>query len=274
LSETGVLGFEYGYSLDTPDGLVAWEAQFGDFWNAAQVIVDQFIATAEDKWRRLSGITLLLPHGMEGQGPEHSSARLERFLELAAEDNIQVVQPTTPAQFFHCLRRQVLRRWRKPLIVMTPKSLLRNPRVVSNLNDFATGRFERILPDSNSGPGGEITRILMCSGKIYFDLDKERERLQRKDVAILRLEQFYPLADEILEAALRSYRDGTDMYWVQEEPENMGAWPFLKLRFGDAIFDRLPFKGISREASASPATGSHSSHRKEQEQLIAAAFAS
>src|SRR5215813_3915481 len=274
LSETGVLGFEYGYSLDTPDGLVAWEAQFGDFWNAAQVIVDQFIATAEDKWRRLSGITLLLPHGMEGQGPEHSSARLERFLELAAEDNIQVVQPTTPAQFFHCLRRQVLRRWRKPLIVMTPKSLLRHPRVVSDLNDFATGRFERILPDANSGSGVEIGRILMCSGKIYFDLDKERQRLQRNDVAILRLEQLYPLGDEILAAALRSYRDGTDVYWVQEEPENMGAWPFLKLRFGDAIFDRLPFKGISREASASPATGSHSSHRKEQEQLIAAAFAS
>jgi 2-oxoglutarate dehydrogenase E1 component len=274
LSETGVLGFEYGYSLDTPDGLVAWEAQFGDFWNAAQVIVDQFIAAAEDKWRRLSGITLLLPHGMEGQGPEHSSARLERFLELAVDDNIQVVQPTTPAQFFHCLRRQVLRRWRKPLIVMTPKSLLRHPRVVSNLNDFAAGRFERILPDANAGSGVETGRILMCSGKIYFDLDKERERLQRKDVAILRLEQFYPLADEMLEAALRSYRDGTDVYWVQEESENMGAWPFLKVRFGEAIFGRLPFKGISRRASASPATGSHSSHRKEQERLITTAFAS
>ena len=274
LSETGVLGFEYGYSLDTPDGLVAWEAQFGDFWNAAQVIVDQFIAAAEDKWRRLSGITLLLPHGMEGQGPEHSSARLERFLELAVDDNIQVVQPTTPAQFFHCLRRQVLRRWRKPLIVMTPKSLLRHPRVVSNLNDFAAGRFERILPDAKAGSGVETGRILMCSGKIYFDLDKERERLQRKDVAILRLEQFYPLADEMLEAALRSYRDGTDAYWVQEEPENMGAWPFLKVRFGEAIFGRLPFKGISRRASASPATGSHSSHRKEQERLITTAFAS
>src|SRR5262245_23432681 len=274
LSEVGVLGFEYGFSLDTPDGLTMWEAQFGDFWNAAQVIVDQFIAAAEEKWRRLSGLTMLLPHGMEGQGPEHSSARLERFLELADEDNMQVVQPTTPAQFFHCLRRQVLRRWRKPLIVMTPKSLLRNPRVVSNLDDFAAGQFERILPDANAGSGVETGRILMCSGKIYFDLDKERERLQRKDVAILRLEQFYPLADEMLEAALRSYRDGTNVYWVQEEPENMGAWPFLKVRFGEAIFGRLPFKGISRRASASPATGSHSSHRKEQEHLITAAFAS
>ena len=273
LSETGVLGFEYGYSLDMPDGLVAWEAQFGDFWNVAQTIVDQFIATAEDKWRRLSGITLLLPHGMEGQGPEHSSARLERFLDLAAEDNIQIVQPTTPAQFFHCLRRQVLRRWRKPLIVMTPKSLLRHPRVISSLDDFAMGRFERILPDANAGSGTEITRILMCSGKVYFDLDRERERLGRKDIAILRVEQFYPLGDETVKAALRSYRDGTPLYWIQEEPENMGAWRFLKIRFGEAVLGRLPLKGISRPASASPATGSHSSHRKEQEQLIAAAFA-
>jgi 2-oxoglutarate dehydrogenase E1 component len=273
LSEIGVLGFEYGYSLDTPDGLILWEAQFGDFWNAAQTIVDQFIAAAEEKWRRLSGITLLLPHGMEGQGPEHSSGRLERFIELAAEDNIQVVQPTTPAQYFHCLRRQVLRRWRKPLVVMTPKSLLRHPRVVSSLNDFAQGRFERILPDANADSGADITRILICSGKIYFDLEKERERRQRKDVAILRLEQLYPLADETLDAALRSYRDGTVVYWVQEEPENMGAWRFLKIRFGEAVLGRLPLRGISRPASASPATGSHNSHRKEQEQLIAAAFA-
>jgi 2-oxoglutarate dehydrogenase E1 component len=276
LSETGVLGFEYGYSLDTPDGLVVWEAQFGDFWNAAQVIVDQFIAAAEDKWRRLSGVVLLLPHGMEGQGPEHSSARLERFLELAAEDNIQVVQPTTPAQYFHCLRRQVLRRWRKPLIVMTPKSLLRHPRVASAMDDFALGRFERILPDTldaaaRSAAG--VTRILMCSGKIYFDLERERERLGRKDVAILRLEQFYPLADATIDAALRSYPDATPLFWIQEEPENMGAWRFLKTRFGEAVLGRLPFRGISRPPSASPATGSHSSHKKEQEQLIALAFA-
>jgi 2-oxoglutarate dehydrogenase E1 component len=273
LSETGVLGFEYGYSLDTPDGFVAWEAQFGDFWNAAQVIVDQFIAAAEDKWRRLSGITLLLPHGLEGQGPEHSSARLERFLELGADDNLQIVQPTTPAQLFHCVRRQVLRRWRKPLVVMTPKSLLRHPKVVSTLDEFATGRFERILADTNARPADAVTRILMCSGKVYFDLERERERANRPDVAILRLEQLYPLNDETLEAALRSYRDGTPFYWVQEEPENMGAWPFLKLRFGDVVLGRWPLKGNSRLASSSPATGSHSSHKKEQEQLIAAAFA-
>lgn len=273
LSETGVLGFEYGYSLDSPDGFVAWEAQFGDFCNAAQVIIDQFIAAAEDKWRRLSGITLLLPHGFEGQGPEHSSARLERFLNLAAEDNIQVVQPTTPAQIFHCLRRQVLRRWRKPLVVMTPKSLLRNPKVASSLADFAGGRFERILSDTVHDRNTAVTRILLCSGKIYFDLERERERLRRADVAILRFEQLYPIANETLEASLREYRDGTPAYWVQEEPENMGAWRFLKIRFGEAILGRLPFHGISREASASPATGSHSSHKKEQEKLLAAAFA-
>jgi 2-oxoglutarate dehydrogenase E1 component len=272
LSETAVLGFEYGYSLDYPDGFVAWEAQFGDFWNVAQTIVDQFIAAAEDKWRRLSGITLLLPHGFEGQGPEHSSARLERFLALAAEDNIQVVQPTTPAQLFHCLRRQVLRRWRKPLVVMTPKSLLRHPRVASSLDEFAAGRFERILPDTIQDRVLDVTRVLMCSGKVYFDLERERERLKRKDVAILRLEQLYPVADETFEASFRAYRDGTPVYWVQEEPENMGAWRFLKIRFGDAMVGRLPFKGIYREASASPATGSHSSHKKEQEKLIAAAF--
>jgi 2-oxoglutarate dehydrogenase E1 component len=272
LSETGVLGFEYGYSLDWPDGLIAWEAQFGDFLNAAQVIVDQFIAAAEDKWRRLSGITLLLPHGFEGQGPEHSSARLERFLTLAADDNIQVVQPTTPAQYFHVLRRQVLRRWRKPLVVMTPKSLLRHPRVTSDLSEFAAGRFDRILGDMNPNRSQNVNRVLLCSGKIYFDLEKERERHKREDVAIVRFEQLYPLSDGAIDAALRSYPDGTPVFWVQEEPENMGAWRYLLCRFGNSMSGRLPFKGITRPASASPATGSLSSHKKEQEQLIAAAF--
>ena len=272
LSETGVLGFEYGYSLDTPDGLIAWEAQFGDFCNVAQTIVDQFVATAEEKWRRLSGITLLLPHGLEGQGPEHSSARLERFLELAIGDNIQIVQPTTPVQLFHCLRRQVLRSWRKPLILMTPKSLLRHPRVTSTLDEFAAGRFERILPDALSNRG-DVTRVLFCSGKIFFELDRERQRLARNDVAILRLEQLYPLSQETLRASFQPYGDGIPVYWVQEEPENMGAWRFLKIQFGDVFLGRFPFKGVFRPASASPATGSHSSHKKEQEKLIAAAFA-
>jgi 2-oxoglutarate dehydrogenase E1 component len=273
LSEAGVLGFEYGYSLDYPDALVVWEAQFGDFWNAAQVIVDQFIAASEDKWRRLSGITLLLPHGFEGQGPEHSSARPERFLSLAAEDNIQVVQPTTPAQFFHVLRRQVVRRWRKPLVVMTPKSLLRHPKVVSRLSEFSAGRFERIIPDAINNRSVAVTRVLVCTGKIYYDLERERERLERPDVAILRMEQLYPLAIDTLEAAFRPYADGTPVFWVQEEPENMGAWLFLKTKFGNSLFGRLPLAGITRPASASPATGSHNSHKKEQDILIAAAFA-
>ncbi len=272
LSETAVLGFEYGYSLDAPDGLVAWEAQFGDFWNVAQPIVDQFIIAAEDKWRRLSGIVMLLPHGFEGQGPEHSSARIERFLALAAEDNIQVVNPTTPAQLFHLLRRQVLRRWRKPLVVATPKSLLRHPRVVSTLDELANGRFERILPDTIPDHSGGAGRILLCSGKIYYELEAAREKLQRRDVAILRIEQLYPLADETLQFALRSYTDGTPVYWVQEEPENMGAWRFLRVRFCENLLGRFPFKGVMRPASASPATGSHSAHKKEQEQIIAAAF--
>jgi 2-oxoglutarate dehydrogenase E1 component len=272
LSEAGVLGFEYGYSLDCPDGLVLWEAQFGDFWNAAQVIVDQFIAAGEDKWRRLSGVTMLLPHGFEGMGPEHSSARLERFLVLAAEDNIQIVVPSTPAQYFHCLRRQVLRRWRKPLVVMTPKSLLRHPGVVSSLDDLALGRLERILPDTLKDRSGSVTRVLICCGKIYYELEREREKLERWDVAILRLEQLYPLPAAVLETALKQYADGTPVFWVQEEPANMGAWWYLRSLYGYILFGRLPFQGISRPASSSPATGSHSSHKKEQERLIASAF--
>lgn len=271
LSETGVLGFEYGYSVDYPDGLVAWEAQFGDFVNAGQVIIDQFIASAEDKWRRLSGLVMLLPHGFEGQGPEHSSARLERFLMLCAEDNMQIVNPTTPAQLFHLLRRQVLRRWRKPLVVMTPKSLLRHPKVVSSLDELAEGRFQRILADPATDPKG-VKRLLLCSGKIYYDLEAEREELGRDDVAILRLEQLYPLHDESLHAALAPYADGTPVFWVQEEPENMGAWRFLKVQWGEKLLDRLPLFGITRPASASPATGSGSSHRLEQAELLKAAF--
>ncbi len=272
LSEVGVLGFEYGYSLDCPDGLVMWEAQFGDFWNVAQPIVDQFIAAAEEKWRRLSGITLLLPHGFEGMGPEHSSARIERFLQMSADDNIQVVVPTTPAQLFHCLRRQVLRRWRKPLVVFTPKSLLRHPRVVSSLDDLANGRFERILPDNLGERSKDITRILLCSGKIYFELEQAREKLNRPDVAILRVEQLYPLPDDTIHFALRMYKEGTPAIWVQEEPANMGAWQYLRVRFCHKLVGRFPFSAISRPASASPATGSHSAHKKEQEQIISAAF--
>jgi 2-oxoglutarate dehydrogenase E1 component len=271
LSEAGVLGFEYGYSLDCPDGLVVWEAQFGDFWNAAQVIVDQFIASAEDKWRRLSGVVLLLPHGFEGSGPEHSSARLERFLTLAAEDNLQVTYPTTPAQYFHVLRRQVLRRWRKPLVVLTPKSMLRHPRVTSKLDDLAAGNFKRIIPESLEHPR-EVQRILLCSGKIYYDLSKARESHARQNVAIVRIEQLYPLGAEALNEALAPYPADTPAFWVQEEPENMGAWRYLRARFGERLLERFPFALISRPASASPATGSASSHKREQESLIAEAL--
>ncbi len=253
LSEIGVLGFEYGFSLDCPDGLVLWEAQFGDFVNVAQVIIDQFIASAEAKWRRLSGLVMLLPHGFEGQGPEHSSARLERFLQLGADHNMQIVHPTTPAQYFHLLRRQVLKRWRKPLIVMAPKSMLRVP--LSSLGDLATGRFQRVIPDSNPRRAN-VEGVLMCSGKIYYELEKEREQLGRHDVAIVRMEQIYPLPLHELKEALAPYPDGTPVYWVQESPENMGIWRFLLARYGADLFDRLPFSGIYRRCASSPATGS------------------
>jgi 2-oxoglutarate dehydrogenase E1 component len=271
LSEAGVLGFDYGYSLDCPDGLICWEAQFGDFCNAAQVIIDQFIASAEDKWDRLSGLVLLLPHGFEGQGPEHSSARLERFLALAAQDNIQIVCPTTPAQYFHCLRRQVLRHWRKPLVVMTPKSLLRHPRAVSTLKECAGGKFERLLIDAL--PAKNVRRVLLCTGKIYYELLQQRETVKREDVAILRLEQLYPFPETALRTALAQYPDGTQTLWVQEEPENMGAWRFLRARFGESLFGKYPFGGIRRPPSPSPATGSARIHKKDQKYLVAQAFA-
>jgi 2-oxoglutarate dehydrogenase E1 component len=270
LSEAGVLGFEYGYSLAFPDGLVIWEAQFGDFANAGQVIIDQFIASAEDKWRHLSGLVMLLPHGFEGQGPEHSSARLERFLNLAAEDNIQVVVPSTPAQHFHVLRRQVVRPWRKPLIVLTPKSLLRHPKCVSTLDHCAEGRFQRVVSDRQAR--GRVQRVLLCSGKVYYELDEARGRHQRDDIALIRIEQLYPFPDSQLAVSLKPYRDGTPAFWVQEQPENMGAWSFVRMRFGDRLFGRFPFEVISRPPSASPATGSASSHRLDQAELIGKAL--
>ncbi|MDP3068696.1 MAG: 2-oxoglutarate dehydrogenase E1 component [Opitutaceae bacterium] len=270
LNEAGALGFEYGYSLDCPDGLVLWEAQFGDFVNAAQVIIDQFVTSGEDKWRRLSGLVLLLPHGFEGMGPEHSSARVERFLQLAAEDNIQVAQPTTPAQLFHLLRRQALRPWRKPLVVFTPKSLLRHPECVSPIADCATGGFQRVLVDDT--PAAGIKRVLLCTGKIFYDLAAYRAEQQRTDTAIIRLEQLYPLGAEVLERALQPYADGTPVLWVQEEPANMGAWRHLHDRFGRTLCGRLPFALLSRPESASPATGSANAHKLEQARLVARAF--
>ncbi len=261
LSEGGPLGFEYGFSLEWPDGLVLWEAQFGDFFNAGQVIFDQFISSGEDKWHLWSGLVMLLPHGFEGQGPEHSSARLERFLQQAAEDNIQVVNPTTPAQYFHLLRRQVVRSWRKPLIVMSPKSLLRHPEVVSSLDELAGGRFQRILPDTLPDPSA-VRRVLACSGKIYYDLKAARESAAQQDIAIVRFEQLYPLDAWAVREALSPYGN-TEVVWVQEEPRNMGAWRYMKMHF-PGNFSRA----ISRPESASPATGSPGSHKHEQRQLI------
>jgi 2-oxoglutarate dehydrogenase E1 component len=266
LSEAGVLGFEYGYSLDRPDKLVVWEAQFGDFANAAQVIIDQFIVSAEDKWSRLSGLVLLLPHGFEGQGPEHSSARIERFLQLSAEDNIQVCNVTTPAQFFHLLRRQVKRPLRKPLVVFTPKSLLRHPEAVSTIDELAQGSFRRVLPDDSVDPS-RVKRILLCSGKVYFDLATERRKRAREDVAVVRLEQYYPLSDS-LGNVLGRYKEGTPVVWVQEEPRNMGPWYFLNARKQDLLRGRHPLSLVSRPESASPATGSKAAHDLEQKMLL------
>ncbi len=270
LSEAGVLGFEYGYSVDTPDGLVLWEAQFGDFANGAQVIIDQFLSSAEEKWGRLSGLVMLLPHGFEGQGPEHSSARLERYLQLCAEDNMQVAYPTTPAQYFHLLRRQVLRKIRKPLIVMTPKSLLRHPQAVSTLDEFVTGGFQRLVPDAQVEPAG-VRKVLLTSGKLYYELVAAREQRGADDVAIVRLEQLYPLRQDEVEAVLAPYPAGTPVVWVQEEPANMGAWWYLRVRWGGEVAGR-PFSGVTRPESASPATGSGAAHRLEQEMLVAEAF--
>jgi 2-oxoglutarate dehydrogenase E1 component len=271
LSEIGTMGYEYGYSLDYPEALVLWEAQYGDFVNAAQVIIDQFITSAEDKWRRLSGLVLLLPHAFEGKGPEHSSARLERFLFLAAEDNIQVVCPSTPAQYFHCLRRQAKRNWRKPLVVLTPKSLLRHPLVVSPLEELASGRFRRVLADNRREPV-RTASVLLSSGKMYYDLVEARSKLERPDVAIVCVDQFYPLRNEVLLEALQQYPAETPVRWVQEEPENMGAWPYWKNRYCGRLLDRFPFSVVARRASASPATGSHAAHHHEQEALIQHAF--
>ncbi len=272
LSEVGVLGFEWGYSLDSPDALVAWEAQFGDFVNVAQVIVDQFISSSEDKWHRLSGLVMLLPHGFEGQGPEHSSARLERFLLLCAEDNMQVVNMTTPAQLFHCLRRQVLRPWRKPLIVMSPKSLLRNRRAVSTLDELANGEFQRIIPDDPAIDPSRVRRLLLCTGKIYYDLLERRERDEATDIGIMRMEQLYPLRAAELQERLAPYPDKVDLVWVQEEPWNMGAWYFMRARLPEILGADVRLRCVARPESASPATGSGASHKLEQQLLLDEVF--
>jgi 2-oxoglutarate dehydrogenase E1 component len=272
LSEAAVLGFEYGYSLESPNDLVVWEAQFGDFANGAQVIIDQFISAGEDKWGLLTGLVMLLPHGYEGQGPEHSYARLGRFLQLCAEDNMQVVDCTTPAQFFHLLRRQVLRPWRKPCVVMSPKSLLRHKRASSTLAELASGGFQKVIPDVSGVPTRDAKRVLFCSGRIYYDLEEEREQRGATDVHIIRLEQLYPLDAEALTSVLAGYQSGTELVWVQDEPWNMGAWYFIKARLQALYGDTLPIQCVARAESASPATGSKAAHLLEHKTLMDAAF--
>jgi 2-oxoglutarate dehydrogenase E1 component len=269
LSEAAAMGFEFGYSLDDPGSLVMWEAQFGDFANGAQVIIDQFLTSCESKWNRSSGLVLLLPHAYEGQGPEHSSARLERFLQLCAEDNIQVVYPTTPAQYFHLLRRQAKRNFRKPLVVMTPKSLLRLPAATSFISEFTHGHFAEVLDDPTAHPEA-VTRVLLCSGKVYYDLTRKRDELATSHVAIVRLEQFYPWPGDQLATVLARYRGCREWVWVQEESQNMGGWTFVEPRLRAMGF---PFEYVGRDASASPATGSHHVHEREQELLVRGAFA-
>jgi 2-oxoglutarate dehydrogenase E1 component len=269
LSEAAVLGFDYGYSLDEPHMLILWEAQFGDFANGAQVIIDQFIAPAESKWGRASGLVMLLPHGYDGQGPEHSSARLERFLSLCAEENIQVAVPTTPAQYFHLLRRQVRRNFRKPLVVMTPKSLLRHKMAVSPVDQFVSGRFHEVLGDPADPE--RVRRVLVCSGKVYYDLVAKREEVGKaREVAVVRIEQLYPWHADAITAALSRYRAAREWVWVQEESQNMGAWAFVAPRLQELM--DLPFQYVGRDASASPATGSHAVHEREQAELVEAAI--
>jgi len=268
LSETAVLGFEYGYSRDYPEALVLWEAQFGDFANGAQIIIDQFVAAGEDKWRLLSGLVLLLPHGYEGQGPEHSSARMERFLQLAGEDNLQICQPSSAAQYFHLLRRQVLRTWRKPLVVFTPKSMLRTPGTGSAIEELTQGRFKPVLPEVSLFPA---KRILVCSGKIGHELREERRRFQDASTAIVTVEQLYPFPEKELAAELERHGQAREIVWVQEEPANMGALTFVVPRL-ELIAGRRPVRTIKRSASASPATGSAKAHALEQNALLTLAF--
>ena len=264
LSEMGVLGFEYGYSVISQRDLVMWEAQFGDFSNGAQVIIDQYISSSEDKWKQKCRLVMLLPHGYEGQGPEHSSARLERFLQLCAENNLQVCYPTTPAQYFHLLRRQVKQEIVRPLIVMTPKSLLRLPAAGSTVEDLTNGGFQPVIDDAKIEDSAKVKRIVLCSGKVFYDLDAAREDSDDNRVAIVRLEQFYPFPAEKLQEIFAKYENATELFWTQEEPQNMGGWYFVESRLREIKPENMRLKYVGRDASASPATGSYAIHNLEQ----------
>ncbi|MCS7206157.1 MAG: 2-oxoglutarate dehydrogenase E1 component [Leptospiraceae bacterium] len=267
LSEEAVLGFEFGYSLADPNTLVIWEAQFGDFANGAQVIIDQFISSSEAKWERMSGITMFLPHGYEGQGPEHSSARLERYLQLCSQHNIQVIYPTLPSQIFHLLRRQMKRNYRKPLIVMTPKSLLRHPEAVSEISDFTNGKFIEVIDETDPEIQPEkVTKLLFCTGKIYYELREARRKHQKNHIAIVRIEQLYPFPFDQIKQILQKYSNVQTYHWVQEEPRNQGAWIYVENHLGNLCPKKLTY--IGRVASPSPATGFYKVHVKEQENII------
>jgi 2-oxoglutarate dehydrogenase E1 component len=272
LSENAALGFEYGYSAADPWTLVVWEAQFGDFVNGAQVVIDQFLASGEYKWRRMSGLTLLLPHGYEGQGPEHSSARLERFLELCAEDNMQVCALTTPAQLFHCLRRQMKRPFRKPLVIMTPKSLLRHKLAVSRVEDFTGGGFRTVIDDPGIADRSSVRKLLLCSGKVFYTLLEARRERAVADAALVRVEQLYPFPEGALAEVVEGYGGIERVVWVQEEPANMGAWRNTRHRLEGVLPEGVRLDYAGRAAAASPATGSHHVHEEEEAALVEAAF--
>jgi 2-oxoglutarate dehydrogenase complex dehydrogenase (E1) component-like enzyme len=272
LSEEAVLGFEYGYSTADPRTLVIWEAQFGDFANGAQVLIDQFISAGEVKWGRACGLTLMLPHGYEGQGPEHSSARLERYLQLCAETNMQVCQPTNPSQIFHLLRRQMLRPFRKPLIIMTPKSLLRHPHAKSPLSDLANSRFEVVLPEVEELQADKVKRIVACSGRVYYDLLAARAERKIDDVAIIRLEQLYPFPHKAFAAEVKRYPNARDIVWCQDEPQNQGAWFFVQHHIHENMLEGQKLGYAGRPASASTAVGYYAKHAEQQKELLSAAF--
>ena len=282
LSEFGVLGFEYGYSLSSPETLVLWEAQFGDFANGAQIIIDQFITSGEKKWTRASGLVMLLPHGYEGQGPEHSSARIERYLQSCAQENLQVVNCTTPANYFHLLRRQIHRTFRKPLIVFSPKSLLRHKKCVSEIEDFLPeNSFHRILPDHADFPeynliklakDDQIKRVVLCSGKVYFDISEKREIIRNPKVQLLRIEQLYPFPVKKLASFLKRFKNADEFIWCQEEPENMGAWSFVE-KYINWTLGLIGAKSknvqyVGRKPSASTATGYLKKHVQQQDEII------
>jgi len=272
LSEEAVLGFEFGYSASDPETLVLWEAQFGDFANNAQVVIDQFISSAVSKWQRYAGLVLLLPHGYDGQGPEHSSARLERYLQLCAEDNMQVCFPSTPAQMFHMLRRQMLRDYRRPLVVMSPKSLLRHKLSTSTLETLAEGAFQTVIDELDELEPESVRQVLLCSGKVYFDLLEARRHEEQVDTAILRVEQLYPFPKEDLERILAGYENAVAVRWVQEEPDNQGAWFYMEPKLRRLLNANQALDRVSRPPSASPAVGYLHKHIEQQKSLVAQAF--